>query len=400
MKVELNYDRLCEVVDRLLELKKKNTYPFNREDAVVPQTLVPDELRADKEALALFYFYICTHMRGGITSATVFRQYLRMRKAFPWMFQPKEVIKRSEAEVQRTIKRFVGWDSKTAGTFWWRNSQLLVANWGGSALEIIKQTRNYEDATRFYRNRLKKGEKIRDIDSRNLGFWGHQPKMVSMQVYFADWERLYKKRFPYPGPVDWHNIRIFITLSALIIIRKEGDTPLRFSETLVRPLREGLMQYIKSRKKDPILVADVNWLFSLLMCGQSPLTQTKAKVVFQSAPLYEAGKNEDGAYAIDADWKIEQHGTKRKIGLGKTCAVCTFNTECKYAMPARAYYSKGLIVQRPMPDLGVVRLEPKHVATPVAKVTLSNDVTPKVQLLFAEEDIPTQTEQQLKTAAD
>lgn len=391
MKVELDYGRLCEVVDRLLALKRGNIYPFNRTDAVVPQTLVPDELRRDKEALALFYFFICTHMRGGITSATVFRQYLRMKAAFPWMFQPKEVIKREPEEIPRVIKGFVGWDSKAAGTFWWHNSRLLASGWDGSALAIIKATRNYDDATRFYKNRRKKGDKVVDIDTRNLGFWGHQPKMVSMQVYFADWERLYKKRFPYPGPVDWHNIRIFVTLCVLIVTKEDGEPPLRFNEELVRPLREGLMRYIKERKADPIEVADVNWLFSLLMCGESPLTQTKAEVTFEDAPLFDG-------LSIDADWKVEQHGTKRKTGLEKTCLVCAFNQECQFAMPARPYYSQGLIERRPMPNLGLVRLEPKHIRLP-EEPSAQTEPHSQAALLFPEEEAPPATSTQ-KAAAD
>ena len=76
--IRVNRKRFVEIIDTLVDQKRKNLFPFNTEKAVVPQVLIPEEIRKDKKVHALFYFFTCIYMRGGIESHTAFKQLIKM----------------------------------------------------------------------------------------------------------------------------------------------------------------------------------------------------------------------------------------------------------------------------------------------------------------------------------
>lgn len=365
MKVKFDFDRLCEVLDTLLLMREEKVYPFNRTDAVVPQKLIGEDIREDKRALSLFYFFACIYMRGGIVSSTAFKLLLRMRAENPWTFEPSEVLKRSTDEVRAVLKTYIGWDSKNAGAYWYENARLLQMNWRGNPLNILDAIETYEDAVVYYQNKNRKGDNQPTggtdyllLNHQGLGFWGHQHKMVSMQVYFADWERLFKKRFIYPGPVDFHNYRLFLTTGAVTFV--DAPEKVSFGEKISAPARKALIRYITEKKVDPIDVADVIWLFSLLMCGESPHTQTK-EVKIKPGVLF-------AKHEIKEIWRITEWSSRKTRSLNRSCHVCAFNKTCKYAIPAGPYYGKrgdkeqagGKLVLRPRPPL-VTYLKPHQI---------------------------------------
>lgn len=366
MKVQVDSKRFPEVLDRLLQMHRDGVYPFSRTDAVVPQTLIGEDIREDKRALSLFYFFACIYMRGGIVSSTAFKLLLKMRTAYPWMFEPAEVITRDVAAVRMVLKRHIGWDSENAGLYWHLNAGLLVEQWRGNPLNILGAIENYDDALTYYVNKNKKGskkpgtftEKLQH-NQRSLGFWGHQHKMASMQVYFADWERLFTKRFLYPGPVDFHNYRLFLTTGAIKLVGVEDNESVSFGEKVSRPARDALMNYLIRTGVDPVDLADVIWLYSLLMCGESPHTKTK-EAKKKPAPLFLHGE-------VEEVWSIGEWSKRKATSLHRSCHVCAFNRTCRYAIPAGPYYGKkesgergGKIVLRPRPPLAF-HLKPEQI---------------------------------------
>ncbi len=122
------------------------------------------------------------------------------------------------------------------------------------------------------------------------------------------------------------------------------------------------MEYIKSRKADPVEVADAIWLFSLVMCGNSPANVTiqtgaekKAAEEKEKGRRSKKKKKEKPASLfdhvgldIDLDWQhekwIEHHGRK---ALEQTCFVCPLQKTCDFGIPTRQYYDRGLIIIRP-----------------------------------------------------
>lgn len=357
MKVTVHPERAFALLDALVARWKKRQFPFNKSDAVIPQTIIPSTLRAHKKDLGLFYFYLCIYMRGGIESLQAFQALLRMRENHPMLFDPLHAQWESEHYVQQVLKEYIGWDARNASRIWVENSRRLVSAWNGNPLLLYKGVTTYDEATRRIRNK----RTVRDLDEAGTGgagFMGFQPKMVSMLTYFYDWEGLLRPRFPYPSPADFHNFRLALSTGALEV--KAGTGNVRSTEALSAPWRSVVMDYIKSRKADPLDVADALWLFSLVMCGNSPLTANwkaeNGSGMFTHEDLPHRTKHADHFLA-----------PRYRASLATTCLRCPIRESCTLAIPARPYYTKGLLVLEPR-----LRVEdyllPIHPDTPVGLV--------------------------------
>lgn len=345
MKVTVHEERVFALIDLLMERQRERKYPFNRSDAIVPQAVIPAEIRKKKRTLALFYFFVCVYMRGGIESLQAFKALFRLYADRPWMFEPHEIVSRTEEELSTILKQYVGWDAKTAGKFWRYNAQRLIADWGANPLNLLKGLTDYDEALRRIANARKGSTSVSTVkktfglDTKHHGFAGFQAKMVSMLIYFYDWERWLQPRFLYPAPADFHHYRLNIAYKGIVVATDNG-AHIRYSEKVSAPYREVLMRYLEERKADPILVADAIWLFSLLMCGNSPATRTKE--LGDLKPLFRK-------HGVDEpDW---DHGkwlsSRARQDLQQTCGVCALQETCDFAVPSHPYYRKGQFVLRP-----------------------------------------------------
>jgi hypothetical protein len=312
MYVTTNKKVVFALLDTLVERWQAKKFPYNRKDATIPQTLIPEEIRKDQFLLACFYFYACIYMRGGIESGQAFRALIRMWRDDPHLFEPAHAQWYKPEAVATVLKKYVGWDSKNAGINWVENSRRLMQYWSGDPHNLIKGLRTYDEALRRIRNKLRKREQ-REAGYDGLGFRGFQPKMVSMLLYFYDWEGWLKPRFLYPTPADFHNFRLGLNQGGIVVEFEEGDAQLRSSEKISGPWRAVVMEYLRARKADPVEVADAIWLFSLVLCGSSPLNQER---------------------------EVPHHW------LEKTCFRCPIRTGCRFSIPAGPYYKKGLLVLR------------------------------------------------------
>jgi len=340
MKVTVHRDQVFALVDMLLERWQSTPkqHPFNLRDAVIPQVVIPPSLRNNKHELACFYFYVCIYMRGGIESLQAFNAMLRMRDAHPDLFKPIYAQWLSALQVQEILKEFVGWDSRQASIHWVENSRRLARKWKGEPLRLIKGLRDYDEALRRIKNKRTKTE-LAKAGEDGAGFMGFQPKMVSMFLYFMDWEKLLNPRFLYPAPADFHNYRIGLATGAIEVDTAAGQV-IRYSEKISAPWREALMAYLKIRRADPVAVADVLWLFSLTMCGNSPATITKEEEDEQEEAMSTLFSNgHSGSFHGSATPELLR-------GYQKTCLVCPLATKCRFGIPARPYYRKGVLVLR------------------------------------------------------
>lgn len=325
MQVILDRQKAAELVDTLIELRRKNQFPYDSLRATLPQNMIPEEIRKDTELLARFYFFVCLYMRGGIESHTAFKQLIRVWREHPELFDAKEVSQTPERRIYSILKRFVGWDAKNASIFWKRNAALLATNWNGSARHIVRSITSYEEAVRIIAN--SKG-RLSSLDAKELGFWGFQHKMVSMLLYFFDCEGWLETGFNYPSPADFHHYRIFLATKVLRVVTEDGR-PIRYSEKISKKIRPMLVWYQKSRNVTPIELADALWLFSLLLCGNSPATATA----------------EDGT----CDFTKWKKGKQKQFH--ETCGACPLEPQCKFAIPSKKYYRRGVIDLRPRPEL-------------------------------------------------
>jgi len=355
MRVKVNRNAVVELLDVLLARWRTTPrqYPFNRKDAILPQTTLPANLRENKRVLACFYFYACVYMRGGIESLQAFAALVRIWKKYPHLFEPAYAAMLPPDYVQSILKEYIGWDSRAASRYWVENSRRLMQHWSGNPLLLVSGARSYNEALRRVKNKRTKRE-LKEVGLKNGGFLGFQPKMVSMLVYFYDWEGWLKPRFLYPAPADFHNFRLALATEAMIVEGLE-DNIIRTSEKISRPWREAVMSYLKARKADPIEVADVLWLFSLLMCGYSPATTTK-EINGGGLLFVHAG--------VAEEWRVGEWAIRKRRGFEKTCLVCPFLARCKYGIPSKPYYRKGLLVLRERPKIEE-HVDPKLVPDPI-----------------------------------
>ena len=339
MLVTVNHKIAFELFDALLERWKATPkrFPYDQKDAILPQAHLPNELRRDRRALACFYFYV--YMRGGIESLQAFRTLARMWSERPELFDPHVAQWLSHAQMEDTLRGYMGWDAKMASINWVENSRRLVKNWGGNPLNLLVGLRSYTEAERRIRNKRTKRD-VRAAGTGGEGFYGFQRKMVSMLLYFYDWEGWLEKRFLYPSPADFHNFRLGLSQGAIVV--SPAQSVLRTSEKLSAPWRAAVMAYLRLRRADPVEVADALWLFSLVMCGNSPLTVTK---VGNGAGLFA---QEDLPHVVD-DQTFK--APRFRAALERTCLRCPFVERCTLAIPSQPYYRKGLLVLRPRPRM-------------------------------------------------
>ncbi len=345
------------MIDILVELQQKKAYPFNRPDAIIPQKIIPAELRADKYKLACFYFYVCIYMRGGIESLQAFNALIKMWRAHPELFEPYLAQFAPQQNVQAVLKKFIGWDAKNASINWIENSKRLVRNWKGNPLNLLKGLRTWELAVKRIRNKTTKKDQ-RKAGERNEGFRGFQYKMVSMLLYFYDWEKWFEVRFLYPSPADFHNFRLALANGALVVTIPK-DRIVRTSEKLSKPWRDMVMAYLRERNADPVVVADALWLFSLVLCGNSPFTVTR-----ELKPRTTSVKNKEGRVThkvpyiglfehsrVEEEWTSVQLGARKTKQLKQTCVVCPLAATCSFAIPSKPYYRKGRLILHARPHI-------------------------------------------------
>lgn len=330
--------------DSLLERwnAEPKMFPYDQPRAVIPQNIVPGHIRQsnDPESIYYFYFYICLYMRGGIESIQAFRAMIKLRQDMPELFDPYHAQHLTPEELQPIVAEYVGWDSENVAKYWIDNSQRLMRHWDGKASNIFKGMNDWDEAQRRIWNAghsLKKTTFGKDATTgQYLGFIGFRPKMVSMLVYFIDWEGLLPKRFPYPTPADFHNFRL--ALAHRVIVLDPEPKNLRNHELISAPWRDLTLRYLKERKADPVELADAVWLFSLEMCGNSPLTDWREP----SDTAEENGEKvvglNDEVFTIDDLPSLLSKRYRQR--LRRTCLACPILDTCELAVPAGPYYQR------------------------------------------------------------
>lgn len=321
------------ILERWQATPKK--FPYDQPGALIPQELIPRKLRQDKESLFNFYFYICLYMRGGIESAQAFRAMIKLWEDRPELFDPFHAQYLTHAELQPIIKDYIGWDSKAVASYWIENSKRLMRNWDGKASNIFKGLTSYEEALRRIRNKRTKKELAEAalVDDRGHGFMGFQPKMVSMFIYFIDWEGLLEVSFIYPTPADFHNFRFGLATRGIVLHPQPVN--LRSAEKISQVWRDLTVRYLEQRKGKvtPVELADAIWLFSLDMCGNSPLTDYHER---QDKNGHGMFAKEDLKHSSVPDFLAPKYRAR----LQRTCLACPLNDMCELAIPAGPYYQR------------------------------------------------------------
>jgi len=337
MKLEFDERRAEMLVNTVVDRYQQGIFPYENKEEFLPQNLVPESIKNDMETHVRFYFFVCIYMRGGIKSSQAFSALIRLHTDYPDFFVPAKVGELEHRDVQEVLKKYIGWDSKNAATYWLENAKRLVRTWGGNVLPLVQEISSYEEAVLLLANR-KHRDAERGSNDYHEGFVGFQHKMVSMFVYFMDWIGLLMRPFLYPSPADFHHYRFFIATEALVV-EMPKKTPIRYDRRISKVIRAFLVSYLEKGTATPIEVADALWLYSLRMCGNSPATSTYEDI-YQHLGLFP-----DLTHATYGD----PARITRLSGYQKTCGICPIRRDCKHSIPARPYYRKGQIVLFPRP---------------------------------------------------
>jgi hypothetical protein len=106
------------------------------------------------------------------------------------------------------------------------------------------------------------------------------------------------------------------------------------------------MAYLKARNADPVKVADAIWLYSLVMCGNSPATITAEKDPRDKRD--EKGVKIENLFThaeVEETWEHRGWVARQNGRLKQTCLACPFVGTCR-PVPSRPYYRKGKLVLR------------------------------------------------------
>lgn len=336
MIIEPSYEATVAVINELLARWRSTPmrYPFNRPDAIIPQKIIPGWLRENKQIFANWYVAVCLHMKGRITSLDAFRGHIRVAKKYPEFYIPHRVRWHSDDTLIKILTECrLTSDHRNVIRDWRMNTMHLDTYYHGNAINLLKGLTSWEEAIRRIKNKRTKKER-KEAGYAGEGLNGFQEKMVSMLLYFFDWEGWLDPRFPYPSPSDIQNIRAAIAGGALRIIDPDST---RRHDFFTAPWREMVLRYIRERNENPIDVADVLWLFGNLMCGNSPLTETRIDEGINGSGLFD---EENLPHHLGVE-KFLHPAYRRR--LEETCLVCPFRKFCHLVIPAQPYYKKGIV---------------------------------------------------------
>ncbi len=359
MRVTVNRDRGVAVVSTLVSLWREKSYPFDR--AILPQELIPKEIRKDRYTLSVFYFYACLLMRGGIESETAFRQLFKIHSLFPHLFIPEQAQLMDLDDLTEIVGTHIGWDKRAVATFWIENSKRLTRTWGGDPLSLFRNISTYDEAVEQICNKSRKGDRVLD-DPRHAGFVGFQHKMTSMILYFYEWEGLLPEDIDYPPPVDFHHCRIFLG-HRILTTRGRKSPNLRYDTRITHPIRSFLSWYTETHHVTTIELADALWLYSKLMCGEAPTNTIKEQKV--------GAINHQSVLPLpfEAHFKKEEWELTRTKETIRTCGVCPIRSTCHFSVPANPYFRSGVLRLTPRKDPGYVLTTPKSLRREDAPVT-------------------------------
>lgn len=184
MHVIVNSEKVFALLDVLVARQREKRYPYNRPDAIIPQTIIPADLRSDKRTLACWYLYACIYMRGGIESLQAFNALIKMWREAPQLFDPGYAAFLQPEDIRPILKKYIGWDSRQASINWTFNSRWLLQQWGGDPINLVRGVKTYDEAARRIRNKRNRGD-LKEAGADGAGFLGFQHKMTSMLLYFS-----------------------------------------------------------------------------------------------------------------------------------------------------------------------------------------------------------------------
>lgn len=340
---------LCARHDAKLE-------PYH-EPIVQDAEFLPKSLVWGSREHALYLFFLCIYMKGGITSSTAIQNLSRFYDAHPEAFLPENILDFEEYELEwtiewlgRTLKEYgLGVNVEESKRTWVYNSLKLARFWNADPRTIFavsdeksdESWSTYETAKANYdaigrilmrKNSLSHAELMNTPN----GFYGFRHKMVSMIIYFYVHASIIRN-IPYPPPVDFHVLRVLLSTGVLKMRkhkrRRWGTHRWEYRERFLPAAREVTLRYVVDTRVDPQQFAEALWLLSRNWCRHHPGNRSSV----------EKSRKARRRHITDLPVVWNESAEKR---YDRTCGRCPVESLCEWNIPSSYYYVKGAIVCR------------------------------------------------------
>lgn len=340
----------------LLSARAKKLPPYHK-PLVQDAHNLPQGLTLGSREHALYLFFLCIYMKGGINSEVAIVQLSKLYIDCPEIFMPESLHGLEVYEIEWVIewlgqtlshyglgsnvedsKKSWVWNSVKLARFWNCDPRLLFSEAEQNA-DIAWQSydaakENYDSLCRRIMRRP--GMSLEKMLSQPSGFYGFQHKMVSMIIYFYVHAGIIKS-IPYPVPVDFHILRVLISTGVLSIRRRSskrwGTRYWEYREKFLPHAREITLRYVVEERANPQHLADVLWLLSRSWCRHHP--GNKSSVDKTRRGRKRVIKD------IDVVWNKQ---SERRYD--RTCGRCPVESMCSFNIPSSYYYVKGGIALR------------------------------------------------------
>lgn len=324
MKITLHQARADEVLDRLIHAFQAKEFPYNLKAARpphVPENL-PRNLTLGSRSHALYLFCLCYYMRGGLESNVAARLLSRVYEKRPDIFVPEFAGKFNQQTIFAALKTVRLGRENQVSSFWIPNFQKLAEEWNGHPAKILEGVTNFDAAC----------ERIQRKNGN--GFAGFQKKMVSMLIYFLT-DTGFITPFPFPAPVDFHVLRVAIANEFITIEPEDGENAEKgftVSDVMTDAVRGMLLDYCLRRKADPLILSEVMWLLSRMICVRNPgnmsMIETHRRVRGRSRKV------------DTKPFRLTRGNLEWYEGA---CGSCPIEPTCRFNIPSAPYYVHGNI---------------------------------------------------------
>lgn len=329
--IVVDYERVDEVLDTLMEAYRNERYPYSLDSVRVPQDErhMPKTLERGTKEHAMFFWSVCYYMRGGIKSTQAVKLMGRLYDDHPKLFDSDYVLQSVDRHyIETALKSHSLGLQDAVGKQWIENAWRLAFEYDGDPRKIfddLDQEAPYDDLVGRVKN-----------DNKGGGFVGFREKMTSMIAYYLMNEGLVD-HFNFPIPVDLHVMRVSIANEMVTFPDIEYPANV-YGEKLLETLRGIYFDYAERKGVDPLELCNAVWLLSEALCGRAPGNRV-------GEPNGRDNRDGRATKIVPEDVNPEDPAMHRRYN--KTCGRCPIESTCELNVHGGAmYYAAGRVAIR------------------------------------------------------
>jgi endonuclease III len=197
MKIEVNYNKAAEVINRL-NIAFKNKWGILSEIEDLVENQIPDQVESLSKEHALFLFYVVVNDHG-MKSNRLYNSAKLLYNENPFLFNPDYVVKYYANEFDEQLIADTGIRlgtryPKVTAKNWYLNSQKLLSEYSGDPIKLFNSTNDAKELIKIIKSFYGFGPKIGGMLLRAIIGLGFNKSVNSVEEVLV--------------PVDIHDSRI------------------------------------------------------------------------------------------------------------------------------------------------------------------------------------------------